>query len=81
MATTDGRSAVASLAAISFLLITLNTARPAPFHGIDPSAIAEASLVRKVSDNQSHPSSLQLLVAKDPAPWHTASYMRLARLK
>jgi hypothetical protein len=28
-----------------------------------------------------HPSSLQLLVAKDAPPWHPASHMRVARLK
>ena len=47
MAIPDGRWAVVSFAAIAVLLITLNTARSAPVHGINPSAIAEASLVEK----------------------------------
>jgi hypothetical protein len=47
MAIPDGRWAVASFAAIAILLITLSSARPAPIHGINASAIGEASLVEK----------------------------------
>jgi hypothetical protein len=47
MAIPDGRWVIASFAAIVVLLITLNTARPAPVHGINPSAIAEATLVER----------------------------------
>jgi hypothetical protein len=43
----DGRWSVPSFAAIAVVLITLNTAHPAPIHGINTSAIAEASLVEK----------------------------------
>jgi hypothetical protein len=81
MAIPDGRWVIALFAAIAVLLITLNTARPAPVHGINTSAIAEASLVEKSVIINPHPSPLQLLVATDAAPWHPASHMRMARLK
>ena len=45
----DGRWVVASFAAIAVLLITLSSARPAPVHGIDASAIAEASIIPRCS--------------------------------
>jgi len=47
MAIPDGRWAIASFTAIAILLIALNTARPAPVHGINASAIAKASHVEK----------------------------------
>jgi hypothetical protein len=47
MAIPDWRWAIASFAAIAVLLTTLNTARPAHFHGINASAIAKTSLVEK----------------------------------
>jgi hypothetical protein len=47
MAIPDGRWVIASFAAIAVLLITPNTARPAPAYGVNASAIAEASLVEK----------------------------------
>jgi len=47
MAIPDGRWMTASFAAIAVLLMTLNAAHPAPVHGINASAIAEASLVEK----------------------------------
>jgi hypothetical protein len=47
MAIPNGRWVIASFAAIAVLPITLNTARPAPVHGINASVIAGASLVEK----------------------------------
>ena len=80
MAIPDGRWVIASFAAIAVLLITINAAHSAPVHGIS-FRNCRSLPCRKVNDNQSHPSSLQLLVATDAAPWHPASYLRMARLK
>ena len=74
MAIPDRRWVVASFAAIAILLITLSSARPAPVHGINAAAIAEASLVEKsVNINRTPP--LQLLVAARLAD------MRMTRMK
>ena len=47
----DGRCVIAPFAATAVLLIAPNTAHSAAVHGINTSAIAEATLVEKVSGN------------------------------